>query len=103
MATITKQQAVAWLTQAVGKAPPDDVVEIYNELFPAHPTTQNEANEHSSAVVGKILAHIDKGLEVEEILALWHVIFPKSRRVSFDEDDGLIHYHEKIESVGHAD
>jgi hypothetical protein len=30
-------------------------------------------------------------------------IFPKHRRVWFDEDDGMIHYDEKIEPVGQAD
>jgi hypothetical protein len=46
---------------------------------------------------------MDKGLEVEEILALWSVVFPKQRRVWFDEDESLVHYDEKTEPVGKAD
>ena len=103
MATITKQQAAARLTQAVRKAPPDDLAEIHNELFPEKPTTEDKAKMHRSALVEKIVAHIDSGLEVEEILDLWNVIFPKHRRVWFDEEDGTIHYDEKIEAVGQAD
>ena len=91
------------LTQAVEEAHPDDLVEIHNELFPEEPTTEAVANEDRSALVEKIIAHIDSGLEVEEILDLWNVIFPKHRRVWFDEDDGMIHYDEKIEPVGQAD
>lgn len=103
MATITTQQAVDRLTQAVEKAKPDDLVEIHNDLFPEKPTTENDATKNPSALVEKILAHIDSGLEIEEILDLSYVIIPKRRRVWFDEDEGLIHYDEKIEPVGQAD
>jgi len=103
MATIAKQQAVDRLTQTVKKAHPDDLVAIYNELFPEEPTTEDQANENPSALVNRIVAHIDNGLEVEEILDLRNVIFPMHRRVWFDEEDGLIHYDEKIEPVGRAE
>jgi hypothetical protein len=97
MATITKQQAVDQLNQAVGEAGPDDLVEIYNELFPKTPTTEDQANENPTALLKTIRAHIDRGLEVEEILDLWNVIFPTHRGVWYDEDEGLIHYDEKLE------
>jgi hypothetical protein len=103
MATITKRQAVDRLTEAVKEAPPDDLVEIHNELFPEKPTTEDEAKEGPFALVEKIVAHIDNGLEVEEILDLWHVIFPKHRRVWFDEDEGLLHYAENIEQVSQTE
>src|SRR5947208_14066414 len=86
MPTITRRQAVDRLTQAVKEAHPDDLVEIHNELFPEKPITEDEARKDASALVKKIVAHIDRGLEVEEILDLWHVIFPKHRGVWFDED-----------------
>ena len=103
MATITKQQAVDRLTQAVKKAPPDDLVEIYNELFPEKPINEDEAKKDPSALVKKIVAHIERGLEVEEILDLRYAILPKHRRVWFDEEKGLFHYDEEIEPVGQAD
>jgi antitoxin component of MazEF toxin-antitoxin module len=103
MATITKHQAVHRLTEAVRKASTDDLVEIYNELFPEKPITEDEAKEDPSTLVQKIVAHIDRGLEVEEILDLRYVILPKHRRVWFDEEEGLIHYDEEIEPVGQAD
>jgi hypothetical protein len=57
------------------------------------------AKEDSSAHVEKIIAHINNGLEVQEILDLWHVIFPQYRGVWFDEDECQLHYAEKIERV----
>jgi hypothetical protein len=103
MATITQRQAVERLTEAVGKATPDDLVEIYNELFPGKPTERGEATQDPSILVKKIVAHIDKGLEVEEILDLRYVILPNHRRVWFDEEEGLIHYDEENAPVGQAD
>jgi len=103
MATITKQQAVDRLTQAVRKANPDDLAEIHNDLFPEKPTTEDEVKEDPSALVKKIVEHIDSGLEVEEILDLRYVIFPKHHRIWFDEEESLIHYDEEIEPVGQAD
>jgi len=102
MATITKQQAVHRLTEAIRKASADDLVEIYNELFPEKPTTEAEAHA-SAALAEKIVGHIDSGLEVEEVLDLWHVIFPKHRRVWFDEDESLLHYAEKFEQMSQTE
>jgi hypothetical protein len=103
MATITKQQAVDRLTQAVKEAQPDDLIEIHNELFPEKPARMAEAEGNPSALIKKILAHIDSGLELQEILDLWNVTYPKHRRVWFDEDGGLMHYDDKFEPVEYAD
>ncbi len=103
MTTITKQQAIDRLAEAVKKAHRDDLVEIHNELFPEHPVIEDAGKESDSALVAKIVAHIDGGLEVEEILDLWNVVFPFHRRVGFDEDENLIHYDEQGDPVTQAD
>ena len=103
MATTTKQQAVERLTQAVGDANPDDLVTIYDELFPESSSNEELASEDPSALRRKIVEHFDSGLEVEEIVDLWNVVFPRHREVWFDEIEGLIHYDEEIEPVGQAD
>src|SRR6266487_4637967 len=101
MAAIKKQQAVEQLIHAVEKAHADDLVEIYNELFPDRPTTEHEANKHPSVLVKKIIAHIHGGLEVQEVLDLWNVIFPAPRRAWFEEDSDLVHYTEETAAAGH--
>ncbi len=103
MATISQQQAIERVSRAVREAQPDDLVEIYNEVFPDEPTTEDEAVANSATLVNRITAHIDQGLEVEEILDLWNVIYPTYRRVWFDEDSGLIHYDERVEPVDQPD
>lgn len=103
MPEITKQQAVELLTKAVEEARPDDLAEIHNELFPAHPVTEDKAAAASSSLVQKIVTHMANGLEVEELVDLWNVVFPHHRRVWFDEGQELIHYDEEQEPAETAE
>ena len=45
--------------------------------------------------------HIRSGLEAEEIVDLWNVVFPGDRNVWYNEEDDEIHYNE--EAVGYVD
>lgn len=94
MPTITRDRAVHLLTGAVQKAHPDDLAEIYNELFPEEPTTEGEARKAPGTLVQRVVDHINNGLEVEEILDLWNVIFPEHHDVWFDEEGDTFHYGE---------
>jgi hypothetical protein len=102
MATITRQQAVDRLARAVKIARADDLAEIHNELFPEQPVTEAEAKANLAAVLKKVETHIDNGLELEEILDLWNVVFPAHRRVWFDDDE-VLHYDEIVERAAHAE
>jgi len=103
MTTITEKQAAAELGQAVRNAKLDDLVEFYNELFPDKPVTASSANGDATRLVEKIVGRIESGLEVEEILDLWNVIFPAHHHVWFDEEEGLIHYDEEAQPAGQMD
>jgi hypothetical protein len=103
MATITKARAVELLTEAIEKAHPDDRVEIYNELFPEAPTTQDAMNANAHAIDARIGDHIRKGLEIEEVLDLWNVVFPDHHGGWFDEESGLFHYREGRQPVAQAE
>ena len=99
MAAIKKKEAEDRLAEVVKCANLDDLVEIHNEVFPEEPITGDQINEDPSVLSEKIVAHIDSGLEVEEILDLWNVVFPSHREVWFEEDKALVHYEEKFEHV----
>jgi hypothetical protein len=94
MPAITKVQAVQLLAAAAEKASPDDLAEIYNELFPEEPTTEKEAVTAAQGLAAQVVEHISNGLEVEEIVDLWPVVFPGCHDVRFDEEEGLLHYDE---------
>ncbi|GAC1473412.1 MAG: hypothetical protein NVSMB9_21970 [Isosphaeraceae bacterium] len=87
MASLSKAEATEALARAVENARPDDLVEIYAELFPERPS-------HSAPRAGELVGHIRHGLEAEEIVDLWHVVFPENRNVWYDEEERSIRYNE---------
>ena len=94
MPALKKNQAVEKLAAAVDKAKPSVLAEVHAELFPERP-----AALHPSA---KDLAlHIRTGLETEEIVDLWNVVFPADRNVWYDDEGNEIHYNEEV--VGYVD
>jgi hypothetical protein len=94
MPALSKNQAVEKLAEIVEQAKPTTLAEIYAELFPEKPSAAP-----LSAV--NLVRHIRCGLEAEEIVDLWNVVFPADHNVWYDEEADNIHYNE--ESVGYAE
>lgn len=94
MPALSKVEAAEKLATVVEKAKPSALVEIYAELFPDKPSS-------TSPVANDIVRHIRDGLEVEEIVDLWNVVFPDDRNVWYDEESKTIHYNEEM--VGYPD
>lgn len=94
MPTLSKTDAVEKLVAGVQTATPNELREIYAELFPERPVAK-------PPTVPAVVQHIRGGLEAEEIVDLWNVVFPADRNVRYDEEDGTIHYNE--EAVGYAE
>ncbi|MFI5454063.1 MAG: hypothetical protein ACHRXM_01290 [Isosphaerales bacterium] len=88
MPALSEAEATERLAKAVEKASADELVEIYDELFPRGPSPP-------SPVVGEIVSHIRHGLAPEEIVDLWNVVFPKDRNVWYDEEEKVILYNEE--------
>ena len=68
--------------------------EIYAELFP-------EGSPGAPAVASEIARQIRAGLEAEEMVDLWNVVFPEDRNVWYDEETRAIHFNEEM--AGYAD
>jgi len=96
MSAVATPVAVERLIQAIEDMHADDLVEAYNELFPEEPLSQDEAYEDVIPVVERIVNHINRGLEVEELLDLWNVVFPKHRNVAYDEETEAISFEESV-------
>jgi hypothetical protein len=103
MQAVPTAQAIERLMQAVEDAHPDDLVEIYNELFPGDPIGEDEARRDRTALVRRIVDHIRNGLQPEEIVDLWNVIFPEHSGVWFDDEENRIVYNEERGTVRQAD
>jgi hypothetical protein len=94
MPALSINEAAERLAKVVEKAKPTVLGEIYAELFPEKPV----ATPLSATDLAR---HIRSGLEAEEIVDLWNVVFPADRNVWYDEEDEEIHYNEEM--VGYAD
>jgi hypothetical protein len=95
MATVTREQAVDLLKKQVEEHfGVDELLEVYNELFPDEPFTEEEAHKDDTSLVERIVDHLKGGLEPEEIVEVWSLIFPRHRHVWYDEEEERFHYHE---------
>ena len=100
MPTVNKEQALELLTGALQETlDTDELLEVYNEVFPDQTHTEEEAHEDSFRLVEQLVDHIDSVLEIEEIIDLWGLILPKHRNVWYDDEEEKIHYNEGAEAV----
>src|SRR5438876_9617994 len=95
MATVTREQAVDLLTKQVEEQfGVDELLEVHNELFPDESFTEEEAHEDDTPLVERIVEHLNGGLEPEEIVEVWSLIFPRHRNVWYDEEEKWFHFNE---------
>jgi hypothetical protein len=94
MPALSTSEAAEKLARSVEKANSSDLPEIYSELFP-------EKAPATPPVASEIAKYIRNGLEAEEIVDLWNVMFPEDRNVWYDEEAKSIHFNEEV--VGYAD
>ncbi len=94
MPALSTSVATEQLANGVEKAKPTALSEIYAELFP-------EKSSVSTMSADDLVRYIRSGLEAEELVDLWNVVFPADRNVWYDEEDEKIHYNE--EAVGYAE
>src|SRR5262245_59946108 len=99
MPAVNKNQALELLAREVQKFDADELLEVYNEVFPDHPSTAEEAHEDSSSLVDQLVEHIRSGLEIDQIIDLWGVILPGDRNLWYDEEEETLHYNEEAEAV----
>jgi hypothetical protein len=89
MPALSKAEAAEKLAQGVERARPNELAEIYSELFP-------EESSLPTPSASEIARHIRSGLAAEEIVDLWNVVFPRDRNVRYDEETQAIRYNEEM-------
>ena len=94
MPALSKTEAAEKLARSVERAKASDLPVIYSELFPERPSP-------ALPVASEIAKHIRSGLEGEEIVDLWNVVFPEDRNVWYDEEAKAIRFNEEM--AGYAD
>lgn len=94
MPAIPRKEAVEQLAKAVEKASSDDLVQIYTELHPANPLP-DVTGAKAEQLAKELAAHIRAGIEPEEVIDLWNVVFPTDRSVYWDEEDDALRHNER--------
>jgi len=94
MPALSNAEAAEKLVKGVEQAKPTNLAEIYSELFPEKPPPV-------SLEASAIAKYIRSGLEAEEIVDLWNVVFPEDRNVWYDEETKAIRFNEEM--VGYVD
>jgi hypothetical protein len=103
MPELSRDEVVQRLTHQMASLPPEDLAEVYNVLFPSQPTKVDQAQENRSDLLDRITDQIGRGLQAEEVVALWKVTFPKDRKVSYDPETNTLHYNEESKSYVRVD
>jgi hypothetical protein len=100
MPVMTRDQALELLTSEVQqKLPADEVEEVYNEIFRFNPPAEQEARRNSGPLAEQLAVYFNSGLEIDEIVELWRLIFTRHRNIWYNEEEELIHYNEESEAV----
>jgi hypothetical protein len=94
MPAVTKDEAVAMLSRAVEQFGWDEVLEVYNELFPDEKHTEEETRADATPLVRRLVSYFNSGLLPEQVADLFGMIFPRHRRIRYDEEEERIHYQE---------
>lgn len=96
MPVLARDQVIELLTKAVEELlPPDDLLQVHNELFPDDQVTREELDADDTPAIEDILNYINSDLAVEDLLDLWNLIYPKHRHVWYDDQAEKFHYHEE--------
>jgi hypothetical protein len=93
MATLSMREATEKLARAVESASSDRLAEIYEELFPEKSARAVSCTDER-VLATRLGEHVRSGLEPEEVIDLWNVVFPTDRHVHYDEEGGLVRYNE---------
>jgi hypothetical protein len=99
MSEIAVSEATLKLSDAIRGMGENDLIEVYGELFPEQPTPEGGIESTKE----KVFDYLHHGLEIEEVLDLWNVVFPKDREVHYDEEDQMIHFLNRAEIVPSID
>lgn len=95
MSTIELSVANKELLAVIERMDVDNILEAYGELFPEEDLPPRDGVADPSRYLARIVDRFENGLEPEEVVDLWNVVFPRDRRVYFNEMDDLLHFTRK--------
>lgn len=94
MPTLSPNDAIERLAKGVEQASPSVLPEICTDIFP-------DSFASGTSSPADVARHVRSGIEAEEIVDLWNVVFPEDHNVWFNEETNEIHFNE--EAIDYAD
>ncbi len=94
MPALSINKAAEHVAQIVERAKSPATEEIFSELFPGRPIP-------TAISAADLAAHIRRGIEAEEVVDLWNVVFPGDHDVWYNEETKELHFNEEL--IGHAE
>jgi hypothetical protein len=92
MPMVTKAEAVQRITDEFKKFTDEDWVDVFNELFARRMVKGQPSARKMQSIRKEVVDHVEQGLEVDDILSLWHIMFPKCRNREYDEEADTLSY-----------
>src|SRR4051794_4148073 len=100
MPALTIDQAVETMSRAVRETfPADEVLEIYNEVFPSHPHPWEDLANGVEPLIQELVAYFKSGLSTSMIAELWSLLFTTHLDVYYNEEDDRLYYTEEAEAT----
>jgi ATP-dependent protease Clp ATPase subunit len=99
MPAITREEAIEQMVRAVESFPADELIELYNELFPKEAVPFTTPAEAVAPLAARIVAYLRGDRGMDQIVELLSLIVPRRRRVYYDETEDKIHYSEEADPL----
>lgn len=98
MPTITPDQAIAAITEAIEQNPDvDELLEIDESIFRQNPFSEAEAYKDVRPLVQRLVHHVRTRKAPDEIRWLFRLIFTNYRNVWYNEEDEVISFNEEAD------
>jgi hypothetical protein len=89
MPALSRNEAAEKLATGVEHSKPTTLAEIFNEIFAEKPASVVDPSEIARHIRGG-------GLQAEELVDLWNVVFPGDTDVWYDEEANTIRYNDEL-------
>jgi len=99
MPEVSRDEAIDLLAKAIANGfAVDELLEIHDDLFPDNPYPEGNARKDPLPLIKQLTEYVHSGLAIDELVALWNLVFTHHRDVWYNEEEDSIHYSDEAEA-----
>ena len=99
MPALSKNEAIDRLSKVLPHLGEEDLAEAYYEVFPQLRSANHRTPPKPADMLAELRDYFQQGLADEEIVSLWHVVFPEAWNARFDDETGEVLYDDEPEPI----